>query len=373
MNFQCNLDFARQLDKSDEFAPFRNEFCFPSLKKIKQVSNKSNGLHDSDCNDLVYFAGNSLGLMAKRSSDYVNRELTKWSDIGVLGHEKGELPWVSCENYTVKYLADLLGCAEDEVVCMNNLTSNMHLLLSSFYRPTSDRFKLAIEGGAFPSDHYAVENHCEMHGFDPKNAMLIFKPREGEDLLRMDDILATIEREGPKLSCIFMSAIHFRTGQYFDIEKIVQAGHKVGAFVGIDLAHAIGNVPLYLDRWNVDFACACTYKYLNSGAGGIGVAYINRRHFDRQPRLIGWFAHRLETRFVMDNQIEYDKGAAGFKTGNQSPLLCASLLGSLELFEKAGGIAKLRNKSLKLTAYLEWLINKSPLFEDLRGITILNF
>ncbi|XP_067843296.1 kynureninase [Heptranchias perlo] len=343
---------AIYLDQQDELQHLRDQFHIPKIKDLPSIDPTLVKAED----DCVYFCGNSLGLQPKKTKAYIDEELDKWAKIGVHGHFGGSLPWAFADECIVDLMANVVGAKKEETALMNGLTVNLHLLLLSFYKPTSDRHKILMEAKAFPSDHYAVESQIRLHGLDPKESMLLLSPREGEETLRTEDILAIIEKEGDCIAVIMFSGVQYYTGQLFDMASITKAGHAKGCFVGFDLAHAVGNVELYLHDWEVDFACWCNYKYLNSGAGAIAGAYIHEKHtFTIKPTLLGWWSHDIKSRFQMDNQIDLSPGVNGFRISNPPILLICSLQASLEIFNQTDKQA-LRRKSILLTGYLECLI-----------------
>ncbi len=306
----------------------------------------------------IYFCGNSLGLQPKSATAALERELAIWRERGIDGFFTGDLPWLDYHAYLQPALAKVAGAQPAEVLVMNTLTVNLHLLMVSFYRPTSDRFKIVMEAGAFPSDQYAVASQVQFHGFDPETAIVEVRPREGEVLLRTEDIVATIEREGSEVALVLFGGLNYYTGQFYDLPAITRAGHAVGARVGFDLAHAIGNVPLRLHDWDADFAVWCSYKYLNSGPGGPSGLYIHERHGNNPelPRFAGWWGHDREARFLMRKGFQPMNGAAGWQVSTAQILPFAVHWAALRLFEEAG-MDRLRQRSLELTAQLESIIN----------------
>ena len=332
------LDRARALDATDELAPWREEFLFPS--------------HPSG--RAVYLCGNSLGLQPRRARAWVTRELDHWAEHAVEGHFRGERPWFAYHEFFSEGAAELVGAAPGEVVVMNGLTVNLHLMLVSFYRPTASRFRIVTEAGAFPSDRYAVASHARLHGFDPDAAIVELAPREGEDLLRTEDLEAFLAREGESVALVMMGGVNYYTGQAFDLAAITAAAHAAGALAGFDLAHAAGNLDLRLHDWDVDFAVWCTYKYLNSGPGGVACAFVHERwaNAPELPRLAGWWGNDPETRFTMPRDFAPQSGAAGWQLSNAPVLPMAAFGASLEIFG-AVGMARLRAKSVALTAFLE--------------------
>ena len=341
MNFEYTENFAQSQDQQDPLKSFREEFTFPQV----------NG------QDAIYFCGNSLGLQPKLAREYVNRELDQWANLGVEGHFNGERPWAKYHHLFKKSVAELVGAREDEIVIMNNLTTNLHLLIVSFYWPHGERYKILTEAGSFPSDIYALESQVKHHGYDPEDAILELAPREGEYTLREEDILAAIEQYKDELAMVLFPGIQYYTGQLMPMEIITKEAHRVGATVGFDLAHAAGNVPVELHKWNVDFAVWCTYKYLNSGPGSVGGAFVNERFAQDNeiPRFAGWWGYNESKRFKMESGFEPMYGADGWQLSNTNILGTAAHLASMELFQKAG-IKNLRQKSLELTAYLEFVI-----------------
>lgn len=343
---------ALRLDEEDKLKRFKDCFYIPKMRDLPSIDLS---LVNEDDN-AIYFLGNSLGLQPKMVKIYLEEELDKWAKIGAYGHEVGKRPWIIGDESIVSLMKDIVGAHEKEIALMNALTVNLHLLLLSFFKPTPKRHKILLEAKAFPSDHYAIESQIQLHGLDVEKSMRMIKPREGEETLRMEDILEVIEKEGDSIAVVLFSGLHFYTGQLFNIPAITQAGHAKGCFVGFDLAHAVGNVELHLHDWDVDFACWCSYKYLNSGAGGLAGAFIHEKHAHTiKPALVGWFGHELSTRFDMDNKLQLIPGVNGFRISNPPILLVCSLHASLEIFQQATMTA-LRRKSILLTGYLEYLL-----------------
>lgn len=348
-----DLSFAKRLDSEDPLHHLRNLFHYPKKCDLPDIDRS---LLSDDDEESVYLCGNSLGLMPKATADWVNGELVKWAKMGVHGHKNGQLPWQESDEFLIDQMAPLVGAQTNEVALMNGLTVNEHLLLISFYQPTKERHKILIEDHAFPSDHYCVESQIRQRGFDPATSMLLIKPRQGEETIRTEDILQMIEEEGHSIAIVLLPGVQYFTGQIFDIAAITKAGQAKGCFVGFDLAHAVGNIELFMHDWNVDFACWCTYKYLSSSAGGMAGIFIHERYIDADlPKLTGWWGHRLDTRFNMDNKLDRIPGPLGYRLSNPPCLLSAALKGSLEVFDKTS-IAELRQKSKLLTAYLEYLL-----------------
>lgn len=341
MTFQNSLQFAQELDKKDPLAKYRNQFYFPQHK-------------GKDC---IYLCGNSLGLQPKTVAKYINQELEDWKNFGVEGHFEGKNPWLHYHHFLEDKTARLVGASKAEVVVMNTLSVNLNLLMVSFYRPTKTRFKIMIEADAFPSDHYAVQQQAKFHGFDPKDAIIQLYPRKGEHTLRTEDILATIDEHNEDLALVMLGGVNYYTGQFFKLKEITKAGHKAGALVGFDLAHAAGNVKLQLHDWDIDFATWCSYKYLNSGPGGVSGVFIHEKHHKNKeiPRFAGWWGHDEKTRFKMDKQFVPMESASAWQMSNAQILPMAAHWASLEIFDEVG-MDKLRTKSDLLTAYLEYLI-----------------
>ncbi|PKC14716.1 kynureninase [Rhizophagus irregularis] len=352
-------DFAKYLDENDKLKYLRYEFTIPKARDI--VSDGVEALSPED--DSVYFCGNSLGLMPRRTRDLVNQELDVWASSGVVGHfkHKHKRPWISIEDNVIDKMAEIVGAKPIEVAVMNTLTSNLHLLMASFYTPTTkkNRKKILIEPMAFPSDLYAVESQIRFHGLDPAKELIKVTPPEGENVVPLDNILKIIEKEGHTISLVLFSGVHYYTGQFFKIKKITEAAQKKGCIVGLDLSHAVGNVVLKLHKWGVDFAAWCSYKYLNSGPGGIAGIFLHERHANdfNRPRFAGWWGSDRGTRFQVDQQFKPIPGAGGFQVSNPSVLNMVSLIASLELFSKTS-MVHLRAKSILLTGYLEYLLDK---------------
>ena len=335
---------ATVLDAADPLAAFRQEFHLPP---------------GPDGRPCAYFCGNSLGLMPKAARAAVEQEFESWERLGVEGHFQAPSFWMHFHDTLTEATARLVGALPLEVVVMNNLTVNLHLLLVSFYRPTGSRYKILMEGGAFPSDQYAIESQARLHGLDPDDAIVELVPRPGEHTLRTADIEAKIAELGDSLATVLIGGVNYYTGQAFDMAAIARAGHAVGAYVGFDLAHAAGNLELHLHDWDVDFACWCTYKYLNSGPGGTSGVFVHERFAHRPDlvRLAGWWGHDASVRFQMKKGFRPMAGAAGWQLSNAQIFPMAIHRASLELVDRAGGMAALRRKSEQLTARLESLIH----------------
>ncbi len=343
MNFEKTLFFAKSEDEKDELKNFRQDFLFPR---------NENG---TPC---LYFAGHSLGLQPRKAKEYINQELDDWAKFGVEGHFHAKHPWLSYHETLTAMTAKLIGANPIEVVMMNTLTVNLHLMMVSFYRPTKKKFKIMIEGGAFPSDQYAVQSQIRLHGFDPKDAIIELIPREGENHLRLEHILSRIEAEGDQVALIMLGNANYLTGQAFDMKAITFAGHKKGAFVGFDLAHGAGNIKLNLHNDGPDFAVWCSYKYLNSGPGGLAGCFVHERHaYDFEgPRLQGWWGQNKATRFKMEKNFDAIPGVEGWQLSNPPIFQLAAARASLELFD-AAGMDRLEIKGKRLSSYLEFLLD----------------
>jgi len=342
--FKNSVSFTSSMDEADSLKHFRDKFYIPK---------QPNGY------ETIYLTGNSLGLQPKTTRDYIEQELKDWETLGVEGHFKAKNPWLPYHEFLTEQMAKVVGAKPIETVVMNSLTVNLHLLFVSFYRPTKERYKIVIEAGAFPSDQYAVQSQIKFHGFDVENSLIELTPRENEFVLRTEDIERTIFENGDSIALVLLGGVNYYTGQKFDFERIVKAGHKAGAIVGFDLAHAAGNVELKLHDWNADFAAWCSYKYLNSGPGGIAGVFVHERHsesFDL-PRFTGWWGHDKETRFLMDKRFIPIRGAEGWQLSNPPIFQLAALKASLDIFEEAG-MKRLTEKSRKLTGYLEFLLTE---------------
>ncbi len=347
MNIQDSIDFARSLDRVDPLRSFRSKFHIP----------KVNG------KESIYLIGNSLGLQPKTTKKFISEELDDWAQLGGEGHVHSRRPWLYYHKLAKKSLASIVGAKPSEVVAMNHLTVNLHLMMVSFYRPTKKRYKIITEAGAFSSDQYAFESQIKFHGHNPRNTLIELKPRKGEFTLRTEDILQAIHEHRSEVALVIFGGVQYYTGQFFDIKNITEAGHKAGAIVGFDLAHAVGNVPVNLHKNNVDFAVWCSYKYLNSGPGAIAGAFVHERHFNNPnlPRFAGWWGHDEGERFQMKKGFKPMAGADGWQLSNVPVFQSAALLASLELFNEAG-IAALRKKSIQLTDLLEFLLWQIPTY-----------
>src|SRR5438067_13688804 len=347
MTFSAGEKFAQQLDAEDPLRSFRERFHLPL---------GNNG------EPLIYFAGNSLGLMPKSARKVVEQELDDWAKLGVDAHLAGKAPWYSYHETLCEPIARVAGAQPNEVICMNSLTVNLHLMMATFYRPTKSRFKILMEDPAFPSDTYAIKTQIIHHGLDLREALILARPREGEFTVGTEEILDLIEKHAEELAVVLIGGVNFFTGQLFDIPTITAAGRKRGITVGVDLAHAIGNVPLSLHDWSVDFAVWCSYKYLNAGPGAVAGAFVHERHATKTnlPRLAGWFGNDPKTRFQMQLEPEFIPvpSADGWQISNPPIFSMAPLRASLSIFDEAGGMAPLRAKSVKLTGYLQFLLEQ---------------
>ena len=344
VSFKNTQAYALILDSKDPLRSFRNRFHFPEQKNGKRC---------------IYLCGNSLGLQPKSTRAYIDQELKDWERFGVEGHFHGKNPWVAYHEYLAEKTARLVGAKKTEVVNMNSLTVNLHLLMVSFYRPTNKRHKIMIEQSAFPSDQYAVASQIRFHGFDPKTSLIEMKPRDGEDIIRTEDIEKVLAKEGDSIALALFGGVNYYTGQAFDIPRITRAARAKGCVAGFDLAHAAGNIILKLHDWNVDFAVWCTYKYLNAGPGSIAGCFVHERHVRNKtlPRFTGWWGHDKGTRFLMGPEFNPIPTAESWQLSNPPIFQLASLNASLEIFEKAG-MKELRKKSELLTAYLDFLIGE---------------
>ena len=342
IQFETGRDFAQAMNAADPLAPFRNRFHIPK---------KPDG---SDC---VYLCGHSLGLQPKSARAYIEQELQDWERLGVEGHFHAQNPWMPYHEILAAPTARLVGALPSEVVVMNSLTVNLHLMMVSFYRPTATRHRIVIESSAFPSDRYAVHSQIKFHGYDPAESLLEIAPRPGETTIRTEDIENWLGEKGEQIALILFGGVNYYTGQAFDCPRITRAARAQGCIVGFDMAHAAGNLPLHLHDWNADFAVWCSYKYLNGGPGCIAGCFVHERHARNQqlPRFAGWWGHDKSSRFQMPAQFQPIPGAEGWQLSNPSILSLAALRASMEIFDEAT-IARLRAKSETLTAYLESLL-----------------
>ena len=353
MRYTLDSAQAQALDRADPLASFRQRFHIPQ--------------HDGK--DEIYLCGNSLGLQPRDTQRYMLEELEDWQRLGVKGHFDGRRPWMPYHEFATERTARLVGAKPIEVVNMNSLTVNLHLMMTSFYRPTRERHKLLIERGAFPSDRYAVESQVRLHGYDPDQSLIELTSRSGDAFIPVEEIEALLAAEGGRIALVMLPGVQYYSGQAFDLKRIAAAAHKAGCRVGFDLAHAVGNLALQLHDSGADFAVWCNYKYLNSGPGAVAGCFVHERHakaFDL-PRLAGWWGHDKSTRFRMGPEFVPMAGAEGWQLSNPPVLGLAPLLASLELFDEAG-MPALREKSVKLTGYLEFLL-KEKLAEHIDILT----
>ena len=344
MNYQNTLAYAQQQDNEDKLSYLRDKFHIPTDKKG---------------NPWLYFTGNSLGLQPKTTQQYIQQELDDWAKFGVEGHFEAKNPWMPYHELLTNKMAKIVGAKPIEVVVMNTLTTNLHLLMVSFYQPTKTKFKIVIESDAFPSDRYAVESQLKFHGFNPKEALVEWSPRKGEELLHIEDLESILEDDGDTIALLLIGGLNYYTGQYLDLKRIAELGHAKNCMVGIDLAHGAGNIQPNLHESGVDFAAWCTYKYLNSGPGSLAGLFVHERHANNKdlPRFAGWWNHNKETRFNMRQPFDVMPGAEGWQLSNPPILSMAAIRASLDMFDEVGMDA-LREKSEKLTGYFEFLINE---------------
>ena len=343
-DYQPGSEFASALDEADPMREFRDRFNFPDF---------------SDGRELIYFTGNSLGLQPKTAREYIDQEIDDWARFAVEGHLHARHPWLPYHEFVTEPMARVIGARPIETIVMNSLTVNLHLMLVSFYRPEGRRKKIAIEKGAFPSDQYAVKSQLRFHGVDPEDGLIELSPRDSESTLRTEDIVEMIEKNGDEIALVLLGGVNYYTGQAFDMAAITEAGHKAGAIVGFDLAHAAGNLQLHLHDWDVDFAVWCSYKYLKAGPGGIAGAFVHERHANSYdlPRFAGWWGHNKRTRFLMGPEFDPLPGAEGWQLSNPPIFQLAALRASLEIFDDVG-MSNLRAKSEALTGYLEYLLSQ---------------
>ncbi len=341
MRFENNLSFSKALDREDGLKPFRDKFYIPII----------NG------KDSIYFTGNSLGLQPKTTQEYVLDELEDWANYGVEGHFHARNPWVSYHEMFPELLMEIIGAGPEEIVVMNQLTVNLHVLMTSFYRPTKERYKIICEAKAFPSDQYAFESQAILHGLDPQKTIIEVSPRPGEHIIHTQDILDSIRLHGKETALVLFSGVNYYNGQVFNMEAITKAAHEAGAYCGFDLAHAAGNVQLKMHDWDADFACWCSYKYLNSGPGGVSGAFIHQRHItDKKiPRLAGWWGQDKATRFKMEKEFNPIPTAEGWQLSNAPVLSMAAHKASLDIFKDAG-MENLVKKGKHLAGYLKFIL-----------------
>ena len=345
MIFNNSRELALELDNKDPLLSYNDKFHFP----VQENGNKH-----------IYLCGNSLGLQAKITESFVKQELDDWKELGVEGHFHAHNPWLPYHEFLSESYSKIVGSKKSEVIAMNTLSVNLHLMMVSFYRPNETKNKIIIEGDAFPSDIYAVESHMKHHGIDPSESLIKLRPREGEVIIRLEDIINVMEQNSESVSLIMLGGVNYYTGQLFDMKKITQVAHNHGILVGFDLAHAVGNVLLSLHDWNVDFAVWCSYKYLNSGPGSVAGAFIHERHHNKNlERFAGWWGHDKESRFKMPDQFQAIQTAEGWQLSNPSILSLAAVRASLSLFDEVG-MSQLITKSKNLTSYLVFLLNQIP-------------
>ena len=344
MAYQNSLAYAKQLDREDPLSYLRKEFHIPRDKNGKEW---------------LYFTGNSLGLQPKTTSKYIKQELDDWANFGVEGHFEAKNPWLSYHELLTDKMAKIVGAKPIEVVVMNTLTTNLHLLMVSFYQPSKTKYKIIIESDAFPSDRYAVQSQLSFHGFDPEEALIEWKPKEGKELLELEDLKSILDSQGDEVALLLIGGVNYYTGQYLDIKKIAELGHAKKCMVGIDLAHGAGNIQPNLHDSSIDFAAWCTYKYLNSGPGSLSGLFVHEKHAQRKdlPRFAGWWNHNKETRFNMRQPFDVMEGAEGWQLSNPPILSMAAIKASLDIFEKVGMDALVK-KSKKLTGFFEYLVNE---------------
>ena len=342
MSYKNTQEFSLQLDEKDELKHYRNEFHIPLQKNGQEH---------------IYLCGNSLGLQAKRTKAFINQELEDWATFGVEGHFHAKNPWLPYHEFLAESYAKIVGAKQSEVVAMNTLTVNLHLMLVSFYRPTKNRHKIIIEADAFPSDIYAVESQIKYHGLSPDTSLIKLKPRVGESAIRTEDIEEIIHSQGEDIALIMLGGVNYYTGQVFDFERITKLAQAKAINVGFDLAHGAGNVKLELHNWGVDFAIWCSYKYLNSGPGSVAGAFVHEKHHNSDlPRFAGWWGHNKESRFKMPDEFNPIKSVEGWQLSNPPILSLAAIRASLSIFDEVG-MEKLVSKSKKLTDYLVFLLN----------------
>lgn len=342
MQYSDSIDFAKKMDANDPLAKYQDQFYLPQQKNGESY---------------IYLCGNSLGLQPKITESYILQELKDWKNLGVEGHFHAKNPWMPYHEFLTEKMAKVVGAKPIEVVVMNTLSVNLHLMMASFYRPKNNRIKIVMESDAFPSDRYAIESQIRYHGYELAEALIELKPRAGEELIRMEDIEEIIRKEGEHIALILLGGVNYYTGQVFDMKKIAAWGHAQGCMVGFDLAHGVGNLNLNLHDDNIDFACWCTYKYLNAGPGSVGGCFVHERHAFNfaLPRFAGWWGHNKATRFGMRDDFDPIPGAEGWQLSNPPILSLAAIKASLDLFDEVG-MEELNKKTLLLTGYLEFLL-----------------
>ena len=343
MTYNNSREFALELDKNDPLLSYQEKFHFP----LQENGEKH-----------IYLCGNSLGLQSKNTESFVIQELDDWKKLGVEGHFRARKPWLPYHEFLSESYSKIIGSKESEVVAMNTLSVNLHLMLVSFYRPETLRNKIIIEGDAFPSDIYAVESHIRHHGLDPSESLIKLRPREGEVTIRLEDVKSVIQQNADSVSLIMLGGVNYYTGQVFEMKEITEEAHKHNILVGFDLAHAVGNIPLSLHDWNVDFAVWCSYKYLNSGPGSVAGVFIHEKHHSQDlERFAGWWGHDKESRFKMPDEFAPIKTAEGWQLSNPPILSLAAVRAALSIFDEVG-MSSLVTKSKKLTSYLVFLLHQ---------------
>lgn len=341
-NYKNTLEFAKELDQLDPLADFRNQFHIPK---------------NQDGTEQIYLCGNSLGLQPKKTKEYLQEELNDWANLGVEGHTEAKHPWMPYHEFLTEKMAKIVGAKPSEVVMMNTLSVNLHLMMVSFYRPTTKKYKIVIESDAFPSDKYAVESQLKLHDIDPKDGLVLWKPREGEELCRFEDLEKIMQEQGDEVALLMIGTTNYYTGQSFPIKKITQLGHQYNCKVGFDLAHGAGNIQPQLHESGADFAVWCSYKYLNSGPGSVGGCFVHEKHANdaNLKRFAGWWGHNKSTRFNMRHEFDPIPGAEGWQLSNPPILSMAAIRASLDIFDEAG-FDNIREKAIKLTGFLEYLL-----------------
>ena len=342
--YENNLAFAIQKDQADPLKNYRKEFLIPT---------NNEGI------ELVYLCGNSLGLQPKKTSNYLQQELNDWAKFGVEGHTDAKNPWLPYHEFLTNSMAKIVGAKPSEIVIMNSLTTNLHLMMVSFYQPTKSKYKIVVESDAFPSDKYAMESQLKFHGYDANDGLILWKPREGENLCRFEDLEKIMEDQGDEIALLMIGSTNYYSGQLYPLKKITELGHKHNSLVGFDLAHGVGNIQPNLHETGADFAVWCTYKYLNSGPGSLGGCFVHERHANNTDlnRFAGWWGHNKQTRFNMRHEFDAIPGAEGWQLSNPAILSMAAIRASLDLFE-AAGFKNIIKKSKSLTGFLEFLINE---------------
>ena len=342
--YENNLAFAIQKDQEDPLKNYRKEFLIPT---------------NNEGEELVYLCGNSLGLQPKKTSNYLQQELNDWAKFGVKGHTDAKNPWLPYHEFLTNSMAKIVGAKPSEVVIMNSLTTNLHLMMVSFYKPTKSKYKIVIESDAFPSDKYAMESQLKFHGYNTNDGLILWKPREGENLCRFEDLEKIMEEQGDEIALLMIGSTNYYSGQLYPLKKITELGHKHNSLVGFDLAHGVGNIQPNLHETGGDFAVWCTYKYLNSGPGSLGGCFVHERHANNPDlnRFAGWWGHNKQTRFNMRHEFDAIPGAEGWQLSNPAILSMAAIRASLDLFD-AAGFKNIIKKSKSLTGFLEFLINE---------------